>query len=219
MKKIIALALAAILCLGLIACGTPEETVADTTVADTAAETTVADTTVADTVADTAAETTVAETAEIITVATLDEASADIKALLDSLKAGDEDLIIAMSGSDKENMDPLLLDMLTAMFSKLEYALGTPVDNGDGTATLPVDITAVSMTSVFTEYMAEAAKHIDDTEEWDADGSYFIELCGSDKVAAEKTSVTVNFEQIDGKWARSANNDEFVNALFGGLLG
>ena len=218
MKKIIALTLAAILCLSLIACGTPEETVVDTTVADTAVETTVADTTAAETVADTAAET-VAETAEIVTVATLEEAAKDIKALLDALKSGNEDIIIAMSGSDKENMDPMLLDMLTAMFSKLEYTLGTPVDNGDGTASLPVEITAVSMTSVFTEYMAEAAKHISDTEEWDADGSYFIELCGSDKVAAETTSVTVKFEQLDGKWARSANNDEFVNALFGGLIG
>ncbi len=213
MKKIIAFALTAILCVSLIACGTTEETVADTTAAETVTET-VADTTAAETVADT-----VAETVEPVTVATLDEAAKDIKELLDALKSGDEELIIAMSGSDKENMDPLLLDMLKAMFSKLDYKIGTPADNGDGTASLPVDITAVSMTSVFTEYMAEAAKHIDDTEEWDADGSYFIELCGSDKVATETTAVTVGFEQVDGKWARSANNDAFVNALFGGLIG
>ena len=218
MKKIIALTLAAVMCVCLMACGGDNEetvadtTVADTTVAETAVETTAADTTAVETVADTTA-------AEVVTVATLDEASADIKALLDALKAGNEEVIIAMSGSDKESMDPLLLQMLVAMFSRLDYIIGTPAEGGDGTATLPVEITAVSMTSVFTEYMAEAAKHTDDDDEWDKDGSYFIELCGSDKVATETSSVTVNFEKVDGKWARSGNNDEFVNALFGGLLG
>ena len=93
-----------------------------------------------------------------------------VETLLAALKAGDEETIIALSGSDAAREDELLLQMLIAMFSKLDYTVGEAKDNGDGTGTLALDISAVSVTSVFNEYMIEAAKHVAE-ENWDEDGA------------------------------------------------
>ena len=200
MKKIIALALCAAMCIPFAACGGEAEgtiEVIESTEATTEA---------------------VTEKAEpLAPVSDLAGTATEVEKLLSSLKAGDVDTIVAISGSDAILSDALLMEMLTGMFSKLEYTVGTPVDNGDGTASVPVNVSAVSINSLFTEYMMEAAKHVDD-ESWDEDGSYFIELCTSDKVAKDTKDVTVNFEKVDGMWVRS-ESEEFVNALFGGILG
>lgn len=191
MKKLIAFLLAALMCMSLVACGGDSE------------ETTLV----------TGDEAGVAPEA-----GSLAAAAAEIKALLAALKSGDKETIIALSGSDAAREDELLFDMLVAMFSKLDYTVGEAKDNGDGTATLPVDISAVSVTSVFNEYMLEAAKHIED-ENWDADGAEFIKICSSDKVSKEDKSISVNLENKDGAWTVAEENEELVSALFGGLIG
>ena len=225
MKKILAIALCAALSLSFAACGgeTEETDALDTTVAETAAapKATEAEN-VVESVVESAAET-VAETdakeVEILTgseAATVEDAVKELESLLDLLKSGDKDAIVALSGSDAPLSDELLMEMLVAMFAKLDYSFGTPVVT-DNTAVVPAEITAVNITTIFTEYMIEAAKHTDD-ETWDSDGSYFIELCKSDKVAPTATQVDVSFELADGIWTTSADNAAFVSALFGGLL-
>lgn len=226
MKKIIAIALCAALSLSFAACGgeTEETEAADTTVVENVVESVeTPKATKAESVAETAVETAVVTTAapevEILTnseAKSVDEAANELAALLDRLKSGDKDAIVALSGSDAPLNDELLMEMLVAMFAKLDYSLGTPVVT-DNTAVVPAEITSVSITTVFTEYMNEAAKHIDD-ETWDSDGSYFIEICKSDKVTPTTTQVDVNFELADGVWTTSANNGALVSALFGGLL-
>ena len=187
MKKLIALILAAIMCVCLVACGgEAEQTFAP--------------------------DTNGAGNPEFATVVN------ELETLLAALKAGDEETIIALSGSDAAREDELLLEMLVAMFSKLEYTVGNVTDNGDGTATVALDVSAVSVTSVFNEYMLEAAKHMDD-DNWDADGAEFIKICGSDKVSKESKSIDVKLESDAGEWSVSEDNEELINALFGGLIG
>ena len=148
----------------------------------------------------------------------VEAAANDIAKLLESLKAGDAETIISLSGSDAAREDDLLLEMLVALFGQLEFKVGTPVVTDENNATVPVEIKAVSITSVFTEYMVEAAKHIAE-ENWDEDGKEFIKICNSAKVSKDTVTVDVALERgADGTWGRGANNEAFINALFGGLL-
>ncbi len=215
MKKILALTLGAALCLSFVACGGEGK---EPTTSNEPENTVVTDEVVTDEVV----------TDEVITdevtafveapANSAEDAAKEIEKLLASLKAGDAETIISLSGSDAAREDELLLEMLVALFAQLEYKVGEPNITGDNTATLPVEIKAVSITSVFTEYMVEAAKHIDE-ENWDDDGSEFIKICRSDKVSKQTENVDVNLERgTDGTWRRGADNEAFINALFGGLL-
>ena len=188
MKKILALILCAALCFALMACGTSGDT-----------------------------ETPDVTKAEA-PAGSVEAAAQDVERLLVALKAGGAETMNALSGSDAAKEDELLLEMLVALFGQLEYEVGAPTLTGDDTATVPVEIKAVSITSVFTEYMAEAAKHLTD-DNWDADGAEFIKICASGKVSKDTTKVDVNLERgADGNWGRGADNEAFIEALFGGLL-
>lgn len=227
MKRILALILAAVMCMALVACGTD----AEETTADTAAETTAYDT-VAETTAETTAAVTEAETTEELVIAeetdadddvpavaysTLDDAVAGLELVLDSLKTSDIEGLMALSGISADNMDESTVAMIGAMLSKLDYSFGTPVDGGDGTATMSAEITSVDMNGVLMEYISELANHVDD-EDWDADGSVLISMMAADDAATVTTTVTVNFEQVADSWIFSGNNEEFISAIFGGLM-
>lgn len=218
MKKILAIVLAAAMCMSFAACGGNAEST-------DAAQTTVAETTASETTAveTTAVETTTAETAEAsgaaeATGSSLEDAVATVEILLNVLKSGDTDALLAFTGTSADDMDEMTLNMLQSMFAKLDYTFAAPVDAGDGTATVAAEITSIDINAVLMTYITEAAKHTEDEEEWDADGSVFFEMLGADDAATVTTPVTLNFKKVDGVWVFSDNNDDFISALYGGLL-
>ena len=211
MKKILALILAAVMCMALVACGgNSEETTAETTAVETTADEAVAETTDAETTDEKG-------DVPVATYESLDDVVAGLETVLDVLKSGDVDALVEFGGTSTADMDESTAAMIVAMFSKLDYSFGTPVDAGDGTATVKAEITTVDINGVLMAYITEAANHVDETE-WDADGAIFISMMGADDAATATSTVTVNFEQIDGEWTLSDDNEEFISALYGGLM-
>lgn len=232
MKKILAIVLAAAMCMSFAACGgagstgAAETTAVETTAVETTAfETTAFETTAFETTAveTTAAETTVYETAAVTgavesTHTTLEDAVASVEALLNVLKSGDDDALLAFASNSADDMDEMTLNILKAMFAKLDYSFAAPVDAGDGTATVEAEITSIDINAVLMTYIFEAAKHTEDEEVWDADNSILFEMMSGEDAATVTSSVTLNFEEVDGSWILSDNNDDFVSALYGGLV-
>ncbi|MBQ8837273.1 MAG: hypothetical protein IJ002_07195 [Clostridia bacterium] len=238
MKKIIAILLASLMCFALAACGgnadvteavTTDETVdtaadvtadvtADETVFETAVETATdaTDGTAAETSGETSANETEATDAAIGGT-TIEEAIANTAALLDMLKNSDAEALLALGGTSTEGMDEMTVQMLNAMFSKIEYSFGAPVIHDDCTATVKAEITSIDINGVLINYMNELYAHANDEEEWDPDGSYFIQMICADDAATATTTVTVNYDETDDGWVFSSDNEEFISALYGGM--
>ena len=147
--------------------------------------------------------------------AQLDEASAALNVHLASLKAKDFGATDILSGSAYANEDNA---MLNAIYEKFDYTITDSVIEEDK-ATVKVDITMVDMGAILGAYLAEAMVNASD-DNWDADGSRFMEMMQAEDAATKTFSVTVSMEKdAEGAWTLGGENEDLLNALTGDLLG
>ena len=107
--------------------------------------------------------------------------------------------------------------MLQALYAKMDYTIGEAKVDGE-TATVPVTIVMVDMSSVFAAYMKEALSHLTDPD-WDEDGSYFMQMLQAEDAETKEFSVTVNMVKTEDAWEiAEEGNDELADALTGGLI-
>ena len=145
----------------------------------------------------------------------LDDASAALDVHLASLKAKDFAATNILADTAYANEDAAMLD---AMYTNFDYVITDSVIDGD-TATVKADIEMVDMGAAFAAYLGEAMVHAADAD-WDADGSYFMELLKKDDATTKTFSVTVNMvKDAEGAWALGEDNAELYDALTGGLVG
>lgn len=146
-----------------------------------------------------------------------------IKAELDSVKDASSDSIIqqALSSADLEDTD--LLEPVVANIQGFEYEiLGEEVD-GD-TAKVTVSITTAPFGDIFTDAYDEVLNDVLSGKLTDFETRDIVERLY--KPLAEATDKTYTKEVVinctkDGKnWVGDFDtNDEFIDAVFGGLMG
>lgn len=108
-------------------------------------------------------------------------------------------------------------DMLGAMYAKFKYKVGKE-QIAENSAAVDVTITMVDMRAAFTAYVNEAKQHFDDPD-WDAEGSYFVELLRSGDIATKEFAITVNMVKVDEAWTIiEEDNEDLLDALTGGLV-
>lgn len=126
------------------------------------------------------------------------------------------------SGEIFEDGDTSLTDedmeMQKRIYENMKYTVGEEKISGD-TATVALEITVVDMQAVFTKYLSEAMAHMGE-EDWDADGKVMLDILAAADAPTTTKNVTVNMVKTDGSWTvAEENNDDFLNAVSGGLFG
>ena len=107
--------------------------------------------------------------------------------------------------------------MLEALYAKMNYVIGESKVDGE-TATVAVTITMVDLSAVLADYMKEALSHIVEGD-WDADGSYFMEMLKAEDAPTKDFPVTVHMVKTEEAWELAEDgNDDLKDALTGGLI-
>ncbi len=131
---------------------------------------------------------------------------------LEKLRSGEifEDGNASLSNEDME--------MQKRIYESMKYTVGEEKISGD-TATVALEITVVDMQAAFIKYITEAAAHKDE-DNWDADGKVMLDILSAPDAASVTKNVTVSMVKADGRWTiAEENNDDFLNAVSGGLFG
>ena len=130
----------------------------------------------------------------------------------------DNVLVDFKSGLDK--VDEQTKQVILGMYANFDYEIKGASVVEENKVAVAVDITTTDFEVVLTEYFIEATKHLEE-ENWDADGSYFMELATSPDAAVNTFSTVAYVTNNGGQWdvdTESEENIDFFNALTGGAM-
>ncbi len=141
----------------------------------------------------------------------------NLDAMLTALKNGDMETLAALN--DEENFDISGQEDMLSIFTSLSWTFGETVMEDDDDATINVQITTTDMQTVFSEFMTQAMSQamqgMEMTE--DTTSQLLLDIMNTTEETAT-FDVAVDMSLEDGKWIVDDDNDEFFNAITGGLM-
>jgi hypothetical protein len=119
-----------------------------------------------------------------------------------------------------EAINPEQAEIMDKMFSKLTYKNASETINGEN-ATVTIDITSVDFkaitVSVMSEMIAIAFSGNDSEDIGQLTENLFMEKISTSDVPLTTMTTTVNLVKVDSDWKISDDNDDFGNAITGGI--
>jgi hypothetical protein len=144
-----------------------------------------------------------------------------LKSRMDALISGDVDAIDAAKISmakvelSKEE-EAAQAKMWKALFGGMKYQIGESTIDGDK-AKVEIKINTINMSTIISNYLVQAMSHMFDETQWDADGQELLKLITDENAQRGDFTATVNMTKKSGIWIIDEENDEFYNALLGGI--
>lgn len=142
----------------------------------------------------------------------------DLDAMLVALKSGDIESLAALN--DQEDFDLEGQEQMVSIFSSLSWKFGETVEVDEDDARVNVQITTKDMKDVFSEFMTQALSKAFQGEDMseEAVSQMLIDIINAtEKTATFDVAVKMSLEE-DGKWVIDEENEEFFNAITGGLM-
>jgi HAMP domain-containing protein len=144
-----------------------------------------------------------------------------LKSRMDALISGDFDAIdvAQMSLAEVElskEEEAAQAKMWKALFGGMKYQIGESTIDGDK-AKVEIKINTISMSTILSNYLVQAMSHMFDEKQWDADGQELLKLITDENAQRGDFTATVNMTKKSGSWTIDEENDEFYNALLGGI--
>jgi hypothetical protein len=146
-----------------------------------------------------------------------------VTSCLDCLKKGDyQGMALYMVNLEglSDIVNPEQAEIMDRMFSKLTYKNTSESVNGDN-ARVTIDITSVDFktitASVLSEMIAIALSGNDSDDLAELTENMFLEKLSAPDAPMVTMTTTVNLVKVDSDWKISDDNDDFGNALIGGM--
>lgn len=99
----------------------------------------------------------------------------------------------------------------------MTYEIGECTVDGNK-AEVEIKINTVDLPAVIVNYTVDALLHAYDNKEWNTDEAELINVLSAEDAPRKDFTATVNLTKTDNGWIIDDENDEFFNALTGGLV-
>lgn len=138
-----------------------------------------------------------------------------------------DEITLSSSEEDSDDMDFMSEEymMLKALFGKLEHKIITSEKVDKDTVKVTVDVTAVEMKPILTEFYGNAIAYafqnafsgnqISDEEMSKKMSEMFMESASKSDLSMVNNTATITVVRKDKQW-KVESNEEFVNAVLGG---